>query len=121
VGMPPGCDAYPASGFPPTVPGGLTTTCYVSRRSGPVNAWGPSRGPYKITRVPVSGNVQVADPLNGGLMVTIEEKWWLPIQSKVAPRCMVWDIATQVYYDVVATRQYSTFIECFVARRTAQT
>jgi len=109
---------YPANPtFPELNASALTTICYVFQR---VPTGGTiKRGPYKASRIPTSGDVQVPSATGPGQMVQIDEKWFLPTQSGAKPRSILRDITSGLTYEIVSANAFGDFIECFVLRKQA--
>lgn len=75
------------------------------------------RGPFAATRVPDSQNIQIQKTT--GEVVTIEDRINMPLESQARARCILTDVLTNVSFEVVQARTFSTFIECLVSRSQA--
>lgn len=85
----------------------------------PVSGGYIQRGPYKVARCSTTGDVKVPNPLAGGQMIDVDERWWLPATSNVRPRSIVTDIPSGQTFSVIVTHSAGNDIECLVLRTQA--
>ena len=78
------------------------------------------RGPYIGDIVPADGELQVPQSSKTGadIMVTIDARIWLPVESGVTARSIITNVATNVSYSVVYVPRWTPKIEAFVVRQT---
>jgi len=116
----PGADVGTSCGYLPNASAALQSTCTVSNQS--TSGTGRIvRGPYVARHVPVTGDVAVRPVQYGGQLVSVEEVWYLPMQSSARARSVIVDLKRNVALTVLDARVYSTYIECMCKRSTADT
>ena len=78
------------------------------------------RGPYLVTRTPVSGQLQFSSPDRAGQIVVVDERFWMPLDSEVKARSRVTNVLSSQTYDVIYTQDWPTHIEAWAKRAAPQ-
>jgi hypothetical protein len=77
------------------------------------------RGPYAGTIIPAGGQLQVPSTNTRGepIMVFVDARLWLPLESNVMARSVLTNISLNTSYTVVYAPRWGDQIECFLKRR----
>lgn len=76
-------------------------------------------GPYVGTITPASGQVQVpgTNAQGNSILVFIDARIWLPLESNVAARSVITNVMTNESFSVIYAQRWQDQIQCSVVRR----